>query len=266
MRNAGARPEEQAGEHRKAGGEGEHGEVGTCIERNGLAFGRDDAKQQAGSPVGDENARGAADRSEQHALGEHLANEPAAAGADCHAHSDLLLAGRGAGEQQVGNVGAGDQQDHGDDARQHEQGLGEASAQVGGAPGPSLYLDLLVEEFALARGGGVGAGLRLEHLAEDDVEVGLRAGRGEAGFQAAHDMQPHDALGLGVVVAQPEPARHHHGLHHHGEIEGRRLADTFSEKAQRQNANDRQVARPRSERFCRALPRPARSAAPKRGS
>ena len=57
---------------------------------------------------------GAADRGEQQALGEQLLDETDAAGAERHAHGDFPAPRRGAGEQQVGDVGARHEQDERD--------------------------------------------------------------------------------------------------------------------------------------------------------
>ena len=57
---------------------------------------------------------------EQHAFGEQLADDAAAAGADGGADGDLARAAGGARQQQVGDVGAGDQQHAADRAQQDE--------------------------------------------------------------------------------------------------------------------------------------------------
>ena len=58
---------------------------------------------------------------EQHALGEELADQPAAARADRRAHGDFALADRRAREQQARDVGAGDHQQERRGAEQREQ-------------------------------------------------------------------------------------------------------------------------------------------------
>ena len=57
-----------------------------------------------------EQAGGAAQQSEQHALGQQLAHQPLPARAERGADGDFLLPAGGARQQQVGDVGAGDQQ------------------------------------------------------------------------------------------------------------------------------------------------------------
>jgi hypothetical protein len=62
-----------------------------------------------------------AERGEKTRLGEQLTHDLPAAGADRHAHGHLVGAGRGASEQQVGDVGAGDEQHERRDAKQQHQ-------------------------------------------------------------------------------------------------------------------------------------------------
>ncbi len=64
-----------------------------------------------------ENAAG--DR-EQHAFSEQLAHDARAAGSQCGADRELAFASRGAHQQQVGDIGAGDQQ-HQSYRAQHDQ-------------------------------------------------------------------------------------------------------------------------------------------------
>ena len=63
----------------------------------------------------------AAGERQQHAFGQQLADDAAAAGADRGADRDLALPAGGADQQQVGDVGAGDQQHEADRAEQHQQ-------------------------------------------------------------------------------------------------------------------------------------------------
>ena len=72
--------------------------------------------QQLASPVRDQQPEGAADEREQHAFGQQLAHQPHPRGADRETHGNLLLPRRGTRQQQVGDVGADEQQDQPDDA------------------------------------------------------------------------------------------------------------------------------------------------------
>ncbi len=64
-------------------------------------------------------------RGEDEALGEHLADERRAAGTQGGAHGELFAAGGGAGEQQVGEVDADDEQDEADRAPEHDERAAE---------------------------------------------------------------------------------------------------------------------------------------------
>ena len=58
---------------------------------------------------------------QRHALGQQLPDDASAAGADGRAQRHFTLARRGAHQQQVRDVGAGDEQDEGDGGAQNEQ-------------------------------------------------------------------------------------------------------------------------------------------------
>ena len=83
--------------------------------------GRVDGEQRANAERAEAEAEHAAGQRQHHALGQQLPNDAAAAGADRRADRDLALAARGAHEQQVRDVGAGDQQHKADRAQQDEQ-------------------------------------------------------------------------------------------------------------------------------------------------
>ena len=67
-------------------------------------------REEAQQPDGQQQAERAADHGEQQRLGDELSEQPAAAGAERRAHRHLPLPGDRAREQQVGDVGAGDEQ------------------------------------------------------------------------------------------------------------------------------------------------------------
>ena len=77
----------------------------------------------------DHSERGA-DRREQHALDEQLAHDAAARRADRQPHGDLALAGGRASQQQIREVGAGDQQHQSGGREQHDQRLAELIAHI----------------------------------------------------------------------------------------------------------------------------------------
>jgi len=75
----------------------------------------------------EQKSRRGAKKRKQDAFRQHLAHEPRAASAKRFANSQLRAAGRGAGELQVGNVGAGHKQDDANDG-EHQNGVGASDA------------------------------------------------------------------------------------------------------------------------------------------
>ena len=73
------------------------------------------------SPRGEGNARTGAGGVEHERLGDQLPHETGAAGAERGADGNLALARRRAGEEQVGHVGARDQQNEADGAEDEQQ-------------------------------------------------------------------------------------------------------------------------------------------------
>ena len=81
-------------------------------------IGRREAHQQRRNPDGDQQAERARGQRQQAAFGEHLANNARAAGAHGGADGDFACAPGGFGQQQVRDIGAGDQQHQRDGAEQ----------------------------------------------------------------------------------------------------------------------------------------------------
>ena len=82
---------------------------------------RQERTKRREAPRRNQKAGRAADRGEQHALRQQLADQAAAARADRQSHGDLPFAARGTREQQHRDVGARDQQHESDGAQQHQQ-------------------------------------------------------------------------------------------------------------------------------------------------
>ena len=83
------------------------------------------------APKANRTPSAAADERQQHALGQQLPHQPPAAGADRHPDRHLAGARRAAGELQVGDVGAGDQQQERDRAEQQVQAGAHLAARDG---------------------------------------------------------------------------------------------------------------------------------------
>ena len=62
--------------------------------------------------IGNGQSCDAADQAQQHALGKDLANDPASRRTERHAHRDIRAPRGAARQQQVGNVGAGNEKDN----------------------------------------------------------------------------------------------------------------------------------------------------------
>ncbi len=114
---------------------------------------------------------------EEDALREELAHEAAAAGSEGRPHRELPLAGRPAPEQEVGHVGAGDEEDEGHRAQQHGQPLPVIAHHV-------------VEE---GRGGGPPIGVLervvTHEVADDRVQVGAGLRGRDAGPEPSEEAQ-----------------------------------------------------------------------------
>jgi len=114
---AGSETEENRGGQRDRGEEGEYrkiessaGEIG-----HGLQLGLGDGgEEQLNTPVGGEESDGGAGEREQQALNEHLQYEIGAAGAQSGPYGEFLAAGDGAGDEEIGDVCASDEENEAD--------------------------------------------------------------------------------------------------------------------------------------------------------
>ena len=79
---------------------------------------------------GEQQTENGAGAGEDEAFSQQLANDAGAAGAESAAHSELLGARGRTGEQQVGQVDAGDEQDGADGAPEHDEGTAQFTADV----------------------------------------------------------------------------------------------------------------------------------------
>src|SRR5438128_919896 len=79
----------------------------------------------------DENSEEAAGSGEEQAFGEQLPDDATSGGAHGGAEGEFLGALRGEGEQEICNVGAGDEKNQGDDHHQDGEGFLISSAQTG---------------------------------------------------------------------------------------------------------------------------------------
>ena len=161
---------------------------------------------------------------EHQALDEQLLHQAAARGTQRQADSDLALAHERAGDQQVGDVGAGDEQDEPDHAHQHEQGRGEVVAQAGEACRCRFDEQSPLHELLARVGGPVLRGrqrlLVLTDLREEPLQRRLGGVDRVARLQPGEDLDP---PGAPIVHVHPRPVRRHHVLHQDRDADLRRL-------------------------------------------
>ena len=208
-----------------AGGEGDHRPVETDPGDAGQAV-RRRPRQHLHPPTGEDQAQAAADHRQEGALGEQLADQAAAGGAQRQPHGDLAPAPGGARQQQTGDVGAGDEQDEGDRAgEQQEEGPGIGHHALLQAH----QLDPVVGGVLLAQVGGHRLGLRPRPL---EVEPRPQAGDDAEEVETPRrpfgvELERHPDVGL---VAEREPAGEHadHGdrlaVEDDGATDDRRIA------------------------------------------
>ena len=116
--------EENAGEQRDGEGEAEHAPIqadGRAVLADaGQACGTD-GEQCSHAYKAESHAENAAGQGEQHTFSEQLAHDARAAGSQCGAYGELTFAAGGAHQQQIGDIGAGDQQHQCYRAQHHQQ-------------------------------------------------------------------------------------------------------------------------------------------------
>jgi hypothetical protein len=102
--------EADSGEHAERGREGENEAVDVDLVRTGQQSRWGHCHQRAHAGHGQRDAYRTTEARQQNALGEQLPDEARSVGAERDAHCHFMPARRGAHQQQVGNVGAGDEQ------------------------------------------------------------------------------------------------------------------------------------------------------------
>ena len=146
-------------------------------------------EQRLKTPGRDEHAAGRAGPRERDALDEQLPHEPETAGAERRPHRQLALPRRRARQEQVGDVGAGDEQHEADRAGQR------AERRPHGA-------DQLFPKRHHVRGpAGIAIGELGRQTRREAIHVGPRLREIDAGRQAGHRNQP-SPPGLACCVAE----------------------------------------------------------------
>ena len=116
------------------------------VERYAVRPVRHQSDEHRASPIGEEHPKGAARERQQDALGEQLPYQSPASCPERQTYGDLALPHAGPRQQQVGHVGAGDEQHQPDHGHQQKQGARKFPAQVVGAPRGGQQHDAMGEE------------------------------------------------------------------------------------------------------------------------
>jgi len=83
---------------------------------------QEEQHERVSAPVRGEEAAGGSEEGQHEAFGEELPPEAGGAGADGETHAHFVAASEGADEEQIADVGAGDEQDADDDDQHGLQG------------------------------------------------------------------------------------------------------------------------------------------------
>ena len=174
-------PEQYGGQHRGEHGEAEHtGIDGQVVEprhheASDLSW---HSRLREAIPVpGEHSAERGSAGSHQDALGEQLANDPAASGAQRHTHGDLATACGGPRQLDIGNGGAGECQE---EARSpHQKGNKAVGTEV----------DLVAQRLHSCPTRRAGRRALLRETHRQIVELALGAGQCALRWQASHDPQ-----------------------------------------------------------------------------
>ena len=148
--------------------------------------------QRFDAEVGERETGDAADRGEQHAFRQHLAQQPHAARAERGADGEFALARRRARQQQVADVRAHHQQQERDDAEHDQQRHAHVADHL----------------FRKPDDRDADAGVRLRklfcELARDGVEIALCLRERDAGLQPSEHAQEMAAVIRELLRRQPE--------------------------------------------------------------
>src|SRR5262249_48888106 len=112
--------EDQAGQERERAGKAEHDAVDADLFSSRQIV-RETAGQRVYAPGRQQQPYRAAGHGQQQAFGQQLPHDPPASRAERRADGDLLLSRFGSRQQQVGHVGASDQQEEADRDQQRQQ-------------------------------------------------------------------------------------------------------------------------------------------------
>ena len=191
-RRAGTSPKPTPVSTESAEGEEAHPPVGRGRQRPGRVLEGQRADERLPHPVGELQADEPAGERQHQALHEVQAHQAQAARAEGQPHRDLLLARRGARQEQARHVGARDQEHEADHAHQHDERRARLVAQARGAAPARQDLERLLEEAGpqALRGPRQVREVLLEELRVDHVGGGPGLGDRDAVLEAGHADEP----------------------------------------------------------------------------
>ena len=229
----GGKAEDDAGGDRQREREAQHGPVQTGAQ-DGLSVAiAEQQGDEANAAERDEQPERAAAEGQQHALRQQLPDDAHPSRAHAQADRHLAAAGGSAGEQQVGDVGAGNGENQADHGHQDEQRFGVLAAQ-GVDAGSAFFQPELGQARALF-------GLRYRALcilAELTGELGLRLLQADARLQAAHHFHPEEVAVEEAALFFFSGLRREQRGRVQGEEDGRVLPGIETEEAGSGDADD----------------------------
>src|SRR5262249_11056586 len=130
------RSEEDAGGHRDRQRESEHSPVEAGIDVGQEVRPRRDGEERGLAPHGDESPGRPSENREEDRLGDELPDETSASRSERETGADLRAPQRRSREKEVGQIGAGDEQDQRDDQKEAVDRAGEFVPVLPESPGP----------------------------------------------------------------------------------------------------------------------------------
>ena len=170
---------EDPGEHRRKEGEREHGQVQLDVRLRRQGEGRHRRQDHAQEDDREADAQHAPEGGQEQALGEELGEDPPPPRPQGRAQRHLAAPCRAASEEQVGDVGAGDEQ-HEPDRPQEQPHPGDRLAAQ----------EVVLQRLDARAPPRVRAGVLLGDALGDRLHVRVGLLQGHVGLQAAHHQQP----------------------------------------------------------------------------
>ena len=166
-----------------------------AVERERESGGRQKCGERAGCPQSERESNGSACKSDEQVLDEELADDSPAAGAHGLADSHFAAASNGANEQQVCDIGAGEQQQRSGKREKHGQG--------------SIHVDVGAEGGTPERVGRdhVGPAMLIgkarDEALHEDVQLAVRLRVIDARRELAQNIEP-ESVALVDAVGTPD--------------------------------------------------------------